>query len=54
MRCSYCNGSVLWMGPLTALSHTQCQDCGRTNCQEPESVPEEGDDPDEDNHEAAL
>lgn len=54
MRCSYCDGLVLWMGPLAAMTHTQCQDCGRTNCQERESAPEQGDDPDEDNYEAAL
>lgn len=36
MRCQYCGGQVVWMGPLSQLTHTECQDCGRTNCQEPD------------------
>lgn len=34
MICQYCGGQVVWMGPLSQLTHTECQDCGRTNCQE--------------------
>lgn len=43
MICSHCKTpTVEWKGPLTALTHTECSNCGRTNCQitEPE---EEGD-----------
>lgn len=54
MICSYCSGTVRWCGPLSALTHTQCDDCGRTNCQEPESEPDPLEDPDEDSHEAAA
>jgi len=31
---------MVWVGPLTALTHTQCQSCGGVNCQVVE--PEEG------------
>lgn len=34
MICRYCAGHVTWRGPLSHLTHTECQDCGRTNCQE--------------------
>jgi hypothetical protein len=34
------------MGPLSSLTHTRCDDCGCTNCQEPE--PTEFDEPDDD------
>lgn len=54
MVCVFCGGTVRWMGPLAALTHTQCENCGRTNCQEPESEPDAGDDPGEDDFEAAL
>lgn len=37
MVCSYCGGSVTWRGPWSNLSHTECEDCGRWNCQVPES-----------------
>lgn len=37
MTCSFCGGRVLWMGPLINLTHTQCQNCGQINCQEPEA-----------------
>jgi hypothetical protein len=36
MTCSSCGGLVLWMGPLTALTHTQCLACGSVNCQDAE------------------
>lgn len=33
MTCGTCGGPVLWMGPITNLMHTECQDCGRINNQ---------------------
>jgi ArsR family metal-binding transcriptional regulator len=36
MKCSLCGGLVTWRGPLVALTHTQCADCGERNCQEVE------------------
>ena len=33
MQCSICGGWVIWQGPLTALTHTECQSCGEINCQ---------------------
>lgn len=43
MICSYCNtATVEWKGPMSALTHTECSNCGRTNCQITEPV-EEGD-----------
>lgn len=36
MTCSRCNGYVEWKGPLSNLTHTECSDCGGTNCQIPE------------------
>lgn len=44
MICRICGGEVLWKGPLSALTHTECQSCGETNCQtvqEPEPEPEQ-------------
>lgn len=40
---SVCNSpNVTWRGPLTALTHTECGDCGATNCQQAEAYePEE-------------
>lgn len=47
MICSSCGGLVIWMGPFSSLTHTQCQQCGATNNQivEPEfdDGPEFGD-----------
>jgi len=43
MICSCCGGQVIWMGPLAALTHTQCQSCGEESCQEPEVQPDEDD-----------
>lgn len=34
MICAHCFGTVLWHGPLSNLTHTQCRDCGRINCQQ--------------------
>jgi hypothetical protein len=39
MVCKHCGGEVIWMGPLTALTHTQCRQCGGINCQETEFAP---------------
>lgn len=41
MICSYCGGNVTWRGPLSALTHTQCDSCGGVNCQEVEPVEDE-------------
>ncbi len=40
MICSYCSGEVTWRGPLSALTHTECKDCGRTNCQQVDEAAE--------------
>lgn len=49
MICSICGGLVTWRGPLVALTHTECENCGGRNCQEPESYRED-EDQDEDNN----
>ena len=33
MICNICGGEVIWKGPLSALTHTECQHCGEINCQ---------------------
>ena len=33
MECSICGGSVIWMGPMSNLTHTECMNCGETNSQ---------------------
>jgi hypothetical protein len=33
MICEKCGGQVEWKGPLTALTHTQCLNCGAINSQ---------------------
>lgn len=33
MICSLCGGEVIWVGPLSNLTHTECQSCGATNSQ---------------------
>lgn len=40
MQCELCGGLVTWRGPLIALTHTQCESCGETNCQVAEGVDE--------------
>jgi len=48
MTCKFCGGYVEWKGPLTALTHTECEGCGCVDCQE-----EDWDidaDPDHDSH----
>ena len=37
MKCSYCGGLVLWVGPLSNLTHTECTECSAINSQIPES-----------------
>lgn len=39
MKCADCGGLVTWRGPLTDLTHTECERCGHRNCQEVESQP---------------
>lgn len=40
MNCAACGGTrVEWQGPPSALTHTQCLDCGRTGTQKPEPPP---------------
>ena len=33
MICASCGGIVTWRGPITALTHTECADCGAMNNQ---------------------
>jgi hypothetical protein len=33
MECKSCGGLVLWCGPLTGFTHTECQQCGAVNNQ---------------------
>jgi len=33
MICSTCGGIVIWKGPFSALTHTECQQCGAINNQ---------------------
>jgi len=33
MICSLCGGIVTWRGPITSLTHTECERCGGRNCQ---------------------
>ncbi|MEQ9723955.1 hypothetical protein ABQG65_22770 [Yersinia alsatica] len=41
MQCSRCGGSVIWKGPMSALTHTECQQCGAINSQLVEPVEDE-------------
>lgn len=42
MICSHCKTpTVEWKGPLTALTHTECSNCGRFNCQVQDPTEEE-------------
>ena len=43
MICAYCFGAVTWRGPLSNLTHTECKDCGRTNCQQVDEAVESAD-----------
>jgi hypothetical protein len=44
MICATCGGEVLWMGPITNLTHTECQSCGRINNQVVEMQDDDDDD----------
>jgi hypothetical protein len=33
MECASCGGLVVWMGPWSNLTHTECQQCGAVNNQ---------------------
>lgn len=46
MICKFCGGIVIWKGPLTALTHTECQNCGAINAQIPEDEEPEEDEED--------
>lgn len=35
MTCSQCGGPVVWKGPLSELTHTECLQCGAANSQAP-------------------
>ena len=41
MICSFCGGTVIWMGAFSNLTHTECLSCGQVNCQEPEESTED-------------
>lgn len=41
MICSLCGGSILWVGPWSNLSHTECQKCGGQNCQVVDDIEED-------------
>lgn len=44
MICSLCrSATVRWMGPISNLTHTECEHCGAVNSQ----VLDEEDDPEE-------
>ena len=36
MICSNCGGLVTWRGPISNLTHTECEKCGGQNCQQME------------------
>lgn len=38
MICSKCGGQVVWRGPLSALTHTECTQCGAINAQLPDEA----------------
>ncbi|MFL0802414.1 MAG: Lar family restriction alleviation protein [Agarilytica sp.] len=33
MICRICDGEVLWVGPLSDLTHAECRTCGAVNSQ---------------------
>lgn len=41
MQCELCGGLVTWRGPLSALTHTECESCGGQNCQVVDVPPNE-------------
>ncbi|CQH41983.1 Uncharacterised protein [Yersinia frederiksenii] len=41
MQCQYCGGTVIWKGPFSALTHTECQECGAINSQVVEPTEDE-------------
>ena len=43
MICKKCNGQVIWVGPMSALTHTECQECGAVNAQVEEEPSERSD-----------
>ncbi len=43
MICEQCGGRVTWRGPMSALTHTQCESCGGINCQCAEPYPADDD-----------
>lgn len=45
MQCELCGGLVTWRGPLSALTHTECENCGGQNCQVAEPVGDDTDEP---------
>jgi Zn finger protein HypA/HybF involved in hydrogenase expression len=38
MTCADCGGYVEWKGPITDLTHTECEHCGAINDQVPEGM----------------
>ena len=50
MRCIFCGGPVHWVGTWGFLHGTQCQECGRRDCQivdppEDDDTDDEGEQP---------
>ncbi len=47
MICQRCGSEALWMGHLSNLTHTECQNCGATDNQvvDPESDDDESEAP---------
>ena len=43
MVCSCCGGLVMWCGPLSNLTHTECTNCGAKNSQVVEDDEQEWD-----------
>lgn len=43
MICSRCGGQVVWQGPLNALTHTECMQCGAINAQLPDEAQDDAD-----------
>lgn len=43
MKCSVCGGVVRWRGPLSGVTHSECDSCGAINAHEWEVGEEEGD-----------